>query len=691
MAETLELEIDEIDNRPELPDIFPDRDVRVEGEEHQFLAAETDNNNVEYQYDYVPNKAPVTEIESIQGVDTNGDSRTFSNGIDYELVEYTTGKTDTFTFELGKGAYLMTYESNLGTVVVDDEFDNTYSQGTDYEINSPDSHFGDVLSWIEGGDSPDENVTFFVSYETTFDESLIRWQQDADHIPQGNSTFYVTYRADSLIGRYVNSGEEELDKVEKTLQQSIKNKFIDQAEGDKLDEIGKLFGSTIGKRRGREDPDYRTYLKSVVQSFTSRGTVNGIKLAISAATGIPIDDIAINEDFQRNEYDVTITPQTPVTGSLIEEIAEVADPSGVRLGATRFKLLDEATGIADDVSATLGEQIGDILYIDDTAVVGDTDGNTIDIVGTKDTISLPAPAGDTLDTVEVDDGNTILARETADWDDGVSGLTRWNFFEWAPFVIPDADVIASASDALGTSDGATFGQQTINTFDWDDGTGSLANWNFFEWTATVIPDADVVAQATDDLAIDDANVYATADINTAVWDDGTGTHKWDFFEWTAFEIPEADVELSASEVLGSADIAGYTSSNIDKATWDDGTGDETWDFFEWTKAIVEADVITDAGIDTLASDDGVTADPTAIDTFKWDDGTGAINTWNFFEWTAFIVTEPDVAVQDMESVGTTDEVFTGTKPSGEGNWALTGDTDTGVDWDFFEWVESNPA
>jgi len=322
-------------NRPELPEIFPQDEVTVEGEEHTFKVSELDT-GTQAQYEYTLDKAPIEEIQSVQGVDQDGNSRTFSNGVDYELTAKSETVISDFDFDEDEDEYLLRYPVDTGTDSVTDDSGDSFTRGTDYAILDSEDHYGDMLVWLDGGDTPQDNETFTAIYEVTFPSSVLQWQTDGENLPQANSLFYVTYRADSIISRYLDAHEDELDDVEDALQEVINNKFVDSASGDGLDELGKLFGPTIGKRRGRSDAQYRIYLKSVVQSFVSRGTVNGIKLAISAATEVPLEDIVINEDFEQVQYEVQVQAATPVTVELLEEVAEIADPSGVDQVRTRF-------------------------------------------------------------------------------------------------------------------------------------------------------------------------------------------------------------------------------------------------------------------------------------------------------------------------------------------------------------------
>lgn len=473
----------EINSRPELPEIFPQTDVTVEGEKHTFQVAQLDS-STEPQLEYTLNKAPVQEVQSIQGIDQGGESRTFSSGVDYELASKTDTVQDTFTFLNTQKEYLLSYKIDTGTDSVSDESGTTYDNGTDYIVEESDEHFGDKVVWLKDGNSPDNNESFTAVYDVTFENSVVEWQSNGNNLPQADSFFYVTYRAESIISRYLDAHEEELDDVEEALQEVINNKFIDTATGESLDEIGKLFGPTIGKRRGRSDKQYRIYLRSVVQSFISRGTVNGIKLAISAATGVPIEKIEIDEDFTTNSYNVTITPVVPITGSLIEEVAEIADPSGVEQLLTRLDIDDEEIAVDDTISISEGQNILEDMVSADALTVN---GNN--------TITTDQMAGD--DTVAIDPNTFTLA-------DSMAGNDTVN-------IDPNTFTV---DDQMAGDDNVTVEERGINDFKWSDPDGSGDSWDKMLWTEittlgtfTVGPDT----MGSNDTLTIDPNTFTVGD------------------------------------------------------------------------------------------------------------------------------------------------------------------------------------
>lgn len=340
-----------MDNRPQLPDLFPDEKVVVESEQHQYETNPGSGGSVIEQKEYILNKAPIDNIIRVSGINREGSNVTFNAGIDYELSD---------------------------------------------------------------------------------DDERLVWKQSAEQLPEPESYFYVTYRADSIIKRYLDSNERELDSVDEQLTAVINGKFIDEASNGDLDEIGKLFGNPIGKRQGRDDEAYAAYLKSVVQSFVSRGTPNGIKLSVSAATGLNVEDITIEEDFVNNEYAVLIEPTTSVRGDIIEQVAEIADPSGVELLLTRFSTppdemsADDVMTIADEAASTSDSMAAadSFPHSGGTSPLNPIDATTSDTTSASDATNLNPVDGDVSDTASTDD--TVVVETTsvawgADWDD-----MKWN-------------------------------------------------------------------------------------------------------------------------------------------------------------------------------------------------------------------------------------------------------------------------
>ena len=271
-------------------------------------------------------------------------------------------------------------------------------------------------------------------YTLSSDKTEILWDED-ERTPVAGTTFFVTYESDSILKRYLAASNDEIEITQGAVVDSITSKFIDTASGDDLDRIGELFGDVIGARRGRVDSDYRAYLKSVVQSFVSRGTIDGIKIAISAATGADIETISIQENFDENTYEVSVIPETPIAGSTIEEIAEIADPSGVEQSLTRFTADEDSVGADDSVFIKDGIAITDTSGSTDDATVGLNTTAVADTTVSGDNILLdPNTTEASEETITGDSVERVSARgkNSFVWDEeaGIYG-DGWNFSEWA--------------------------------------------------------------------------------------------------------------------------------------------------------------------------------------------------------------------------------------------------------------------
>jgi len=582
-----------LDNRPELPEIFPQDEVTVEGEEHTFKVSELDS-GTQAQYEYTLDKAPIAEIQSVQGVDQDGNSRTFSNGVDYELTSKTETVISDFEFDADIDDYLLRYRVDTGTDTITDESGDSYVRGTDYAIQDSDDHYGDMVVWLEDGDTPEDNETFTVVYDVTFPTSVLQWQTDGENLPQANSIFYVTYRADSIISRYLDAHEDELDDVEEALQEVINNKFVDTASGDALDELGKLFGSTIGKRRGRSDEQYRIYLKSIVQSFVSRGTVNGIKLAVSAATEVPLEDIQINEDFTDVEYEIQVQAATPVTVELLEEVAEIADPSGVDQVRTRFTTEPDETEVRDQVSVTEGQQLAEDMAVDDTtANFGfGTEGAVFEDIVVDDATAVNDNKFLVTDEMGADDANAIdpnlttFAEDVGLDDEGVANRAEAN----ETLATDDAFAI---DPNLTTSDEDVSVEETLgvepsdkNAHRWeDDGEPSTTGWDFFEWTEIL----DFTSTASDTAFSDDAATVPPKDavVSESFFSGDAVDVRFNVTSITdttggADNVTLQTKEGNTTDTGGSADtVTNVTTASV---AWESNN----WGSFNWAGAVGDA-------------------------------------------------------------------------------------------------------
>lgn len=196
-------------------------------------------------------------------------------------------------YEITKGPVPRVFEVKTTT--------QSFVEGTDYSLIENDSGNITKIDWGIGGDSPSDGSLFIIDQEF-------------------QSTIY----------RYLESHDAEFNNLDDDVTEIISSRQVEYATGEKLDRIGALFGR-LGKRSDRSDNDYRSYLKSVVESFSGRGSRAGLKFAISSAVGSDPNDVEIIENVEQLSYTVILRNiDTALISTSINELAELADPSGVQ-------------------------------------------------------------------------------------------------------------------------------------------------------------------------------------------------------------------------------------------------------------------------------------------------------------------------------------------------------------------------
>ncbi len=159
-------------------------------------------------------------------------------------------------------------------------------------------------------------------YGVVIDDTLIEYFPE--ELPRSDS---------SVFKRYIEAFGESIDTHDRGMQFVQFSKYVDIAKGRDLDRVGAIFGE-LGRRGTRNDEEYRVYLKSVVNSFSGRGTVSGLKFAIAAAVDTDTSNITIKEDFVNNEYEIEISDvNTAFLSGVVNTLSQLADPSGVELSA----------------------------------------------------------------------------------------------------------------------------------------------------------------------------------------------------------------------------------------------------------------------------------------------------------------------------------------------------------------------
>jgi len=206
-----------VDLRPQLPQVFPDEEITVDAEEKVFIVSETID-GPEPKLSYLLDKAPVSRVENVQGTDSSGANRTFTQGIDYTLEDALLSFDETFVYTQREDEYALNRVADDLSVSIVDQRGNTYVEGVDFEVDDTLTPVTDTIVWQDEESNPLVDDSFTVSYESTFENSEIRWIESGDNLPAAESTFFVTYVAESVLSRYLDGYEEEFDTLQDASQ-----------------------------------------------------------------------------------------------------------------------------------------------------------------------------------------------------------------------------------------------------------------------------------------------------------------------------------------------------------------------------------------------------------------------------------------------------------------------------------------
>lgn len=138
--------------------------------------------------------------------------------------------------------------------------------------------------------------------------------------------------ADSDLQKWLTELQTAADEVDSGVDDARVSSQIQNASGGTLDELGKDFGP-LGKRRGRTDSQYRSFLLGLVGAFDGRGTARGIRTAVAAGVLADLEDVSLIEDESALEYEVVLKNGAwePHQSGAVRELADLADPSVVQL------------------------------------------------------------------------------------------------------------------------------------------------------------------------------------------------------------------------------------------------------------------------------------------------------------------------------------------------------------------------
>jgi len=650
------------DLQSRFPDLLPMEEIRVGPETHTYEVIEYDDTPNAVKSQYVPNKAPVLEVENISGI-VNGDEYSFDQGVDYEVIDTDNdGRLETIDFSVGGVSpdnntefeityiarsiivrYIESYEDEFDRVADDieevidshyvDEATNTgyiddfedeeiveydFLDGGDtnatvqsdtvlsndwaLELNSPSAsspvtiassaglprypvrgdtiiyytqltHTDDIghfdFMWAENATGNDRY--YRISIDANADE--FRVQKNAGSVKQDT----LSVSLDQYLGQWVRVEFEiqPVGTIEATLynatgaeigtvsitdteytnggirfsasntSQSSEVYFdsvdVIQRNSSDLDRIGAMFGE-LGERRARTDDEYAKFLRSIVQSFSGRGTVDGIKFAVASALDLPPDQIVIEEDFVNNEYEVSIeVPFPPHEVRTLNELADLADPSGVNFGSINYGFENQEVEIDDTVSVSEGTVLSEEFGADDAVIVNANNVSQTEEMVVDDSVAVNrrATSDDIGSTVSVTvNANKIVASDAVTADDAVAQETgevnnfyweqdNWDFMEWTEII--DIGPITATEESGFTVTVTVDPNQTTVSDGVSVGDSVNVKQNPIQTSDTMFSDDGATVDADRTTASDGmASSESVATAQTLVaWD----TNDWDTLEW----------------------------------------------------------------------------------------------------------------------------------------------------------------
>jgi len=183
----------------------------------------------------------------------------------------------------------------------------------------------------------------------------------------------------------------EADSVDAALDTVVKSVQPRGADSQALDELGRDFGP-LGRRRGRPDDQYRSFLLGLVAAFDGRGTPPGVRTAIAAGVLATVGDVSLLEDFNAQEYEVVLENEawSAHRSGTVRDLADLADPSVVQLRDPVHNRLGPTVVRVGAGTTELSE-----MFVSDPAIPGIGAGETVhETVNSDDTFGTGRFDGD---------------------------------------------------------------------------------------------------------------------------------------------------------------------------------------------------------------------------------------------------------------------------------------------------------
>lgn len=436
--------------------------------------------------------------------------------------------------------------------------------------------------------------------------------------------------------------------------------ITDRLSGD-LDRIGAYFGQ-LGKRRGRSDNDYRAYLKSIVQSFSGRGTIDGIKFAVSSGFGGAVDaeDIIIDEDFVKNEYDIEINDfgdTSDINVETVNEMAELADPSGVKLRLLNFGFdpVTDELAADEDFSVVLDEV--EVAHTNEDYV--QIDVNTTLDASDRTFTNIEELVSDDFsrfrtDEVKVvgwnEDGRTQI--DVSDDGGEVTSSAHPQVAETEGQVQTE-DVRTVTEQVLAATAGHGRGQIDVS----DDGS-----------TAAVSDNPETPSTTTDELIEDDETNVNIDEIQTAFYEDGS-------YQIDVHNITNSDLDFETTEDIVEDDTQSQSVEQVLVSTAGSGRGQIDVADDGTTGAIGDDPTVASNTTDESIEDDETNVNIDEVQTAFYEAGLHQIDVQNITGPSGSFETTSDGVGDDTQSQ-TVEQALVSTAGYGRGQIDVAADGST---------------
>jgi len=555
-----------------------------------------------------------------------------------------------------------------GTVTVEEEKvfqtyrlqDGTRHPQLAYELNKgPINYIKSVEAEVDGDLETLEEDT---DYQLGPDKEQIEFGIGGVN-PDNDTQFTVTYVAESIISRYTDEHTKIFDKTEDHIDNSVTTNHVDKATGAELDRIGRIFGA-LGRRSGRTDSQYRSYLKSIVQSFSGRGTVDGVKFAVSSGLGpsVPQDEVTLVENFEENEYEIEIENFGDLEGinlATVNELAELADPSGVNLRLINFGF-DPVTSslVGDDVLAEQTIEAVRVAHVnDDDRVQIDVnsllsaDPNTFTSVEEQTQTDFNRFRTDKVLGASWNTGGTIQIDVHDDDNTPISSANKFEVQNDDEQVTDDTQSQQTEEVKVATAD---YGRDQIDTT--DDGTEAIG------------PDPESFETSSEQVS-DDESAVRTDQLQTAHYE--TGKHEIDLYN-----LLNDDLDTLVTSEMAGDDTQSQQVDAVQIATSSYGIG-QIHVSDDGSTTISGDDPESFESSSEFVTDDAQAQRTDALAVSYYDEGKYAIDVQNLLD-AELNRLEEDTQVSDDSKNYVTEEVQVSTVGAGRGNIDLAWDPNTSL-------------